>query len=346
MARALRIQYPGAFYHVTCRGNDRRDIFLSREDREIFFEKLALSAGIYNVSILAYVLMANHFHLLLTTPDGNLSEFMRHFNISYTAVFNKKHNRVGHLYQGRYKAFLIDADNYLLEVSRYIHLNPIKTKAFEKKKIEETRDALMKYDASSLPGYLWKRKRDYFVNYEFILDYMGGDTAKGRKAYGRFVGKGLADGLENPMGLGKGTGIIGAEDFIEWVKGEFVGNEKGGRERPALRQLKKVFAPEELVEHFIRLTGENKENILVRGRSSIARAMVIDLMYRFCGMTQSAIGDMVGGIDYSAVSQARSRLRKRLQHDKELNRKFRALTKEFCDLSSTPCKNAHQKTKG
>jgi len=77
--------------------------------------------------------MFNYFHLLLTTPEGNLSEFMRHFNISYTSAFNRRHDRVGHLYQGRYKAFLIDADNYLLEVSRYIHLNPIRIKGFSKK---------------------------------------------------------------------------------------------------------------------------------------------------------------------------------------------------------------------
>ena len=151
MARALRIQYPGAFYHVTCQGNERRDIFLSKEDQKVFLEKLGLSSDIYNIPILAYVLMTNHFHLLLTTPDGNLSEFMRHFNISYTAYFNTRHHRVGHLYQGRYKSYLVDADNYLLEVSRYIHLNPVRIKALTKKSPKERWDALMTYKASSLP---------------------------------------------------------------------------------------------------------------------------------------------------------------------------------------------------
>jgi len=111
-------------------------------------------------------------HLLLTTPDGNLSEFMRHFNISYTAFFNKRHHRVGHLYQGRYKAYLVDADNYLLEVSQYIHLNPVRIKAWSTKAPEDKWDVLMKYHGSSLPGYLWERKRQGFVNYEFILGYM------------------------------------------------------------------------------------------------------------------------------------------------------------------------------
>jgi len=90
MARALRIEYPGAYYHVTCRGNDRGKIFRGSMDQETFLEKLQLSLYIYNVSVLSYVLMKNHFHLLIHTPDGNISGFMRHFNISYTSAFNKK----------------------------------------------------------------------------------------------------------------------------------------------------------------------------------------------------------------------------------------------------------------
>ena len=101
MARALRIQYPGAHYHVTCRGNEKREVFEDAKDQKAFLEKLPLSSNIYNVSILSYVCMTNHFHLLLFTPDGNLSEFMRHFNISYTSAFNGRHGRVGHLYQAR-----------------------------------------------------------------------------------------------------------------------------------------------------------------------------------------------------------------------------------------------------
>ena len=112
MARPLRIQYPGACYHVTCRGNERRKIFRDDQDRKGFLERLALSLEIYEVSLLCYVLMDTHFHLLVMTPKGNLAEFMRHFNVSYTSAFNRRHRRVGHLYQGRYKAFLIDADTY------------------------------------------------------------------------------------------------------------------------------------------------------------------------------------------------------------------------------------------
>src|SRR4030042_1207957 len=213
MTRPLRIQYPDAFYHVTCRGNERRKIFRDKEDRNIFFKLLARSLDIFNVQLAAYACMPNHFHLLVCTPEGNLSEFMRHFNISYTAAFNRRHGRVGHLYQGRYKAFLIDADNYLLEVSRYIHLNPIRVKAFTKTSAKEKWNALLGYEWSSLPGYLVPGKRKHFMNYETVLGYMGVDDRKGRLAYRKFIKWGIEKDLVNPLDLGKGLGIVGREDF-------------------------------------------------------------------------------------------------------------------------------------
>jgi putative transposase len=104
MARQLRIQYPGAYYHVTSRGNERQDIYRDEMDYQVFLEKLAVSLDVHNVTLLAYVCMTNHFHLFLTTPDGNLSEFMPFQNISCTSGFNRRHKRSGHLYQGRFKA--------------------------------------------------------------------------------------------------------------------------------------------------------------------------------------------------------------------------------------------------
>jgi putative transposase len=124
MARALRIQFDGALYHVTSRGNEKRAIFKDNRDRLRLLEILKLSLSNYQVLLYCYVLMQNHYHLLLETPHGNISEFMRHFNITYTSYFNKRHNRVGHLYQGRYKSILVDKETYLTVLSRYIHLNP------------------------------------------------------------------------------------------------------------------------------------------------------------------------------------------------------------------------------
>jgi putative transposase len=136
---------------------------------------------------LFYVLMKNHFHLLLSTPEANLPDFMRHFNISYTAVYNRRHGRIGHLYQGRYKAYLVEADSYLLELSRYIYLNPVRIKGTAKKSPKERWSSLVKYRWSSFEGYLHIGKRKPFVNHEVVLEYLGGDNRKGRSEYRKFV---------------------------------------------------------------------------------------------------------------------------------------------------------------
>jgi len=333
MARALRIQYPGAHYHVTCRGNERKPIFADGQDEEVFLQKLSLSSAIYNVSLLAYVCMRNHFHLLVTTPEGNLSEFMRHFNISYTSAFNRRHRRVGHLYQGRYKAFLIDADNYLLEVSRYIHLNPIRVRAFSKMSPDERWNVLLDYGSSSLPGYLSVRKRRDFMNYEIILDYKGGDDRKGRQAYRQFIKQGIGVALENPLDLGKGKGIVGDADFVELIKEKFLDKEAAQREQPALRELTRTFDPGQLIDQFARLVGKPKEHICRRGKKTIERTMLMELLYRFCRIPQPEIGRLVGGIDYSGVSQARRRLHMKLENEPKLKKKFDELSDQLVELS-------------
>ena len=168
MARQLRIQYPGAFYHVTGRGNERQDIYRDKDDYVMFLEKLSDSLEVYNVSLLGYVCMTNHYHLLVMTPEGNLSSFMRHFNIAYTLSFNRRHNRSGHLYQGRYKSYLIDADGYLKEVSRYVHLNPVRIKKYAGMETDQRIRILNNFTHSSFAGYTNTKKRDDFVHYHTI----------------------------------------------------------------------------------------------------------------------------------------------------------------------------------
>lgn len=126
MARSLRIEYPGALYHVTSRVNEHQAIYYDEKDRLWFLESLKESIECYRVVIHAYTLLDNHFHLIIETPRGNLSKSLQTINTAYTVYFNRQHNRIGHLYQGRYKAILVDKDSYLLQPSRYIHLNPVR----------------------------------------------------------------------------------------------------------------------------------------------------------------------------------------------------------------------------
>jgi REP element-mobilizing transposase RayT len=126
MARPLRIEFPGAIYHVTSRGNAQASIFLDDIGRSAFLAVLGLTMRRFNVICHAYCLMTNHFHLLLETPDANLSKAMRQFNSVYTQAFNRRHGRVGHVLQGRFKSIVVDRDAYLLELCRYIVLNPVR----------------------------------------------------------------------------------------------------------------------------------------------------------------------------------------------------------------------------
>ena len=126
MARQARIEYKGALYHLTSRGNAQQDIYRSDEDRFEFLDILRRSRNRYNCTIYAYCLMDNHYHLLVETPDGNLSQFMRQLNGVYTQKFNFTHRSTGHIFEGRYKSILVQRDLYLLELARYIVLNPVR----------------------------------------------------------------------------------------------------------------------------------------------------------------------------------------------------------------------------
>jgi REP element-mobilizing transposase RayT len=292
MARPLRIQYENAYYHVTCRGNGRQHIFLADYDRRKFLDLLVRSLQSYQAHVLAFVLMINHFHLLVKTPQANLQGFMRHFNISYTAYFNKRHRRSGHLYQGRYKAFLIDADSYLLEVSRYLHLNPVRIKELTNFSEEHKKDYLRNYQWSSYPGYL--SSRHSFLSLDEVLGHFKGDTA----AYRDFVEDGISLS-QKPLDKGKGHGIVGDGTFIKNVLKQ--ARIRLTREQPAARKAVSQVDPERVLlavsKHFRAI----REEFLKPRYRGPARSVAMELLYRYAGMNQREIAELMN-IDYSTVS--------------------------------------------
>jgi hypothetical protein len=148
-----------------------------------------------------------------------------------------------------------------------------------------------------------------------ILDYLGGDTQKGRNEYRKVVEEGFREEILSPLERGKGTGVIGGDDFIEKVKRLFARDKTSPREQPALRELSKKIKPDDLIEKYAKLSNIKREELTKKGRQSTERAMLMELMYRFCNITQPEIGRMMGGIDYSAVSQERKRLLFKMQHE-------------------------------
>lgn len=313
MARPLRIQYPGAVYHITCRGNERKEIFKDDKDRKIFLNALSQSAKIYNIKVFSYVLMENHFHLLIETPLGNLGEFMRHFNITYTSHYNRRHKRVGHLYQGRYKSILVDKTNYLSILSRYIHLNPVKIKTMERKSGKEKIQYLNGYMWSSLQGYINEKMREEFIDYSMVLGEYGGNNDRGRLAYKERIYTDIAEGLEIKDKI-IGQSIIGGEEFIGWIKDKFL-KKQNDRECPSLKEIQRYRAKEEIIEAIEKETGKAVEEI--KAEKGSIRQIVMDLLYRVGGLTGVEIGRTMG-VDYSTVSQSRKRLREKMQKDKKL----------------------------
>lgn len=324
MARALRIQYPGAYYHVTCRGNDRKRIFGDDKDREKFLKLLENSLDVYRVNLYSYVLMTNHFHFLIQTPAGNLSEFMRHFNVCYTGYHNYRHSRSGHLYQGRYKSFLVDVDNYLLEVSRYLHLNVVRVHSLKTASLEEKMNLLESYKWSSLPGYISKNKIEKFVNYDLILSMSGS-----RANYYKFIIEGLDKQVKDPFRGIKNGGILGGDKFLKKVKKEYL--EYGSkREQPIYRELKSgTIKPEDLINEVTKHFNIKKEEFSIKQKDGIKRGILSELLYKYSKLKQKDIGRILGNIDYSAVSKLRIRLKKKMEENGEIKKQFKELERKI-----------------
>jgi len=201
MARPLRIEYAGAVYHTTSRGNERKPVFKSDQDRLNFLNTLQHVIKRYNWICHAYCLMDNHYHLLIETPDGNLSLGMRQLNGVYTQLFNKLHGRAGHLFQGRYKSILIQKDSHLLEVCRYVVLNPVRAKMVE---------APEAWKWSSYRATVGREAAHPCLTIDWVLGQFSSKRGKAEKEYKQFVQWGIGKAIWTEV---RGQAILGEEEF-------------------------------------------------------------------------------------------------------------------------------------
>jgi len=204
MTRPLRIEYPGAVYHITSRGNEKKAVYKDDQDRKNFLNTLQHVNHRYNWLCHAYCLMGNHYHLLIETPDGNLSAGMRQLNGVYTQLFNKRHRRIGHLFQGRYKAILIQKETHLLEVCRYVVLNPVRAGM-----VERPED----WQWSSYRGTAGRGKLHPSLTANWILGQLSGKRAKAEKEYRQFVQGGMEK--TSLWAEVKGQTILGDDEFVD-----------------------------------------------------------------------------------------------------------------------------------
>lgn len=204
MARQLRLEFDGALYHVTARGNARRNIYLDETDREIFLKLLAVEIYQHGWLCYAYCLMDNHYHLLLETPQPNLSRGMRRLNGVYTQTFNRRHQQVGHLFQGRYKSILVDKGSYLLELCRYIVLNPVRAGAVEHEQDWSWSSYRATVGLGPVPGWLYVSG---------VLRFFDEKAEDLTNTYCQFVREGV--GRPSPWEHLRGQIYLGSESFLE-----------------------------------------------------------------------------------------------------------------------------------
>ena len=252
--------------------------------------------------------MSNHYHLLLETPSGNLSKIMQHINGAYTNYFNVKRKRSGHLFQGRYKAIVIEADEYVQELSRYIHLNPVRANMVGKPE---------EYRWSSYLDYIGARKRPEWLETLFILDYFGKGEDRFRK-YRGFVEELLGSEYESPLDSVVASTILGSESFVCELTEKHIDGKQKDRELPAARKLVNKPTPEAIL-------AAAKD---ISGSSRTAKNASIYLCHKYSGAGLKEIGEKFG-IKESAVSQASRRFAQVLERDTELLKQVEKVRKSL-----------------
>lgn len=311
MSRPLRIEYNNAFYHITARGNDRKPIFTDDSDRQALLSHYSSATERYGAIIHAYCLMTNHYHLLLETPHGNLSQIMRHINGAYASYFNTRHSRVGPLLQGRYKAILVEKDTYAQELSRYIHLNPVRAKKI--KTVEE-------YPWSSCRAYLGLEEKPQWLHDEFILEYFNSDSQEACRTYFKFLQEGIKKNAWNPQKEIVFSTLLGGVDFIEEVKSKYLSDKEITRDVPDLKSLMKL-SVEEIIQQVNEEFGEHKA-----GRNA-----AIYIAHKYSGKALKEIG-IYFGLRESGVSQASRRFSMTMAEDRQLQQLVNKVLREL-DLS-------------
>lgn len=339
MARHVRIRVCGGWYHVFSRGHNREEIFSERGDYEHFLGLLEEMRGRLGVRVYAYCLMPNHYHLLVGTPEGNISRAIQWLNGSYGVWYNRRHDRGGHLFGERFKAILVEDSAWGLEVSVYIHMNPVfteklgqgkKQKAAQRQglgrppareEVEKRLKAIRGYEWSSYGGYAGYRKAEAWLDRSSLLKRAG---KEGEKSYRELVEERIRQGEEEKLHEKIRWGLVlGKERFARKVRGRIQVN----REHEGRRVLGKQWEFDALVGMVERIKGEEWESFRDR-YGDWGRDLVLWAGWRHGGLLLRELGERAGGIDYATVASALRRLEQKARKDSSLRVAMRRMHKQ------------------
>jgi len=351
MARSLRIDVQNGWYHVLNRGVERRQIFPDREANLHFLELLGCFPARFGVRIHGYVLMGNHYHLQLETPQANLSRAMQWLNLSYSAWFNRRHQRSGPLFQGRFHAILHEAKTSALQINRYIHLNPVRVSVLgghegrvgagaqlavggsetapSRELIKARVEALRSHRWSSYPVYTGSARNPGWLSIESIYAFFGDHTLHSlRGAYRRQLEEMAALGQWETdwRGSVKATVLLGSERFIERMLGVLSGNR---REQTGLREKERLRLNWSTITEAIENVWAQGWDALATARGNGALPAAFFFAQKYAGLRLKEMGQLAGGFEYPAVNAAIARFEKRLKIDRELQKKIKKVAKEL-----------------
>ena len=318
MSRPLRIEYPDAWYHVMNRGRRYEAIFEDKNDYKVFIDLLKEAIDIFHVKVASFCLMENHYHLLIQTPEANISRSMRHINGVYTQRYNRIHGYDGHLFRGRYKSILIDADSYLLQVMRYIHRNPISAGLSKN----------LNYAWSSHKAYLSDTKKWNWISRDKIFKMLSRRKALQKTVYRDFVNEPNNEDFSAIYKKRKLPAILGSESFLNLVKNGFF-NRKRHIEVPESRML----APESdnimdvvCTEYGVSVTDLKTS---ARGQVNEPRSVAIYLIRHLRSDTLSAICKEFGLKKDSSAGSIVDRVKKQMLKDKQFRKNVEQIEKKL-----------------
>jgi putative transposase len=319
MARPLRLEYPDAWYYVSNKGRRRVLVFRDEADYTCFLDLLQQASTMWNVRIAAYCLMPNHYHLLVRTPDANLSRFMRHVDGVYTQRFNRSHRCDGSLFRGRYKAIVVEAATYLLKLIRYIHRTPLREKMVNR---------IDRYRWTSHKDYLSRSRKGSWLDRVSVVSMLGRAKNSRSVAYRRLMSRPNSDELKVLFSGAKTPSVLGSPEFVAWAKEQFQ-NLGGGEEIPASRQVEPGL---DVIRSAVCSAYETDPSELLwsqRGLTNEPRNVAIYLSRRLSGETLSKIGEAFGLDNYSSVSSTVTRVERAMKVNRRLTGRVKKLEREL-----------------
>jgi putative transposase len=335
MARPLRIEYAGAYYHVMNRGNRRETVFAEPADYELFLERLGRFSRQFEVGLLCYCCMPNHFHLYLRTEQANLSRFMQSLLTSFTIALNRRHGSGGHVFQGRFSAHVVEDEAYGGEVSRYIHLNPVRTKALRQASVSARRKALRTFAWSSYSACIGLSRAPTWFDPAGLLSDWGASRRVQMRRYGRYVEEGLLGELGNPLARLEGQAILGTEAFVDRIRRTYVLTRNADRrEQPAFERARRSISFDAVARCVGRQCRVKPESLLtLRDSDRQARQLLIYGVCRYsrAGESLTSLAQRFG-ISLSGLTMARDRVEQKLRRDKELQKAWSQIERKLQGL--------------